>query len=74
MFRSIYGIERWVKDYRERQERNLPVIPPLPPRSPDDRPGNKAIGVCGECGRTVYQIEMYSCSRDRCPIQLRITF
>jgi hypothetical protein len=52
----------------------LPVIPKLPPESPDDRPGNKAVARCGECGRVVYQIEWYSCQNSRCPVQRRPSF
>lgn len=67
MFRKLVNV--W-----DRQSRSLPIIPPLPPYNPEDRPGNKAIAICGQCGRTVHQMEMYSCSQDRCPIQPRITF
>lgn len=52
----------------------LPVIPKLPPDHPDDRPGNKAVATCGECGRTVFQIEHYCCMHPRCPIQPRAKF
>lgn len=52
---------------------NLPVIPRLPPDHPADLPGNKAVAVCGECGRTIYQIEGYCCMNSRCPVQPRIT-
>jgi hypothetical protein len=51
--------------------RQLPVIPALPPDYPDDLPGNKAVATCGECGRTVYQLESYCCMNARCPVQPR---
>lgn len=52
----------------------LPIIPKLPEASPHDRPGNKAVARCGECGRVVYQVEWYSCQNNNCPIQRRPTF
>jgi hypothetical protein len=52
---------------------NLPVIPKLPPESPFDRPGNKAVAKCGECGRVLYQMDTYCCMNPRCPISPRAT-
>lgn len=56
-------------NYSGRYLDELPVIPKLPPESPYDRPGNKAIARCGECGRVVYQVEWYSCRNNNCPVQ-----
>jgi hypothetical protein len=50
--------------------RGLPVIPRLPDTVPRT---DGAVAVCGECGRTVYQVECYSCGNSRCPVQVRIT-
>jgi len=51
----------------------LPIIPKLPPLSPHDMPGNKAVAMCGECGRVLHQIENYYCMNPRCPVQVRFT-
>lgn len=57
-------------DMHDRLRRNLPVTPKLPPKSPRS---DGAVAICGECGRTVYQMEMYCCMNDRCPVQVKVT-
>lgn len=49
----------------------LPVIPKLHPERPRS---DGAVAICGECGRTIYQVEGYCCMNNRCPVQPRITF
>lgn len=51
---------------------SLPGVPSTPPIYPDNIPENKVVAVCGECGRSIYRLDMYSCKRENCPIQRKI--
>jgi len=51
---------------------SLPIIPKLPPGNPKP-PGETPVAICGECGRTVYALEYYSCMNGRCPVQRKAT-
>lgn len=57
---------------RERARRmGVPYVEPIKPAVP--QAPNPVVAVCGGCGRDVHQVEGYSCPRDNCPIQPRIS-
>ena len=55
-----------MSDHKIHNPRGLPVIPRLPPHQPAN---DGAVAICGECGRTIYQVEGYYCGNNRCPVQ-----
>lgn len=56
-----------------KEANDLPIIPALPKDYDSSVPlPNKPIAKCGECGREIYAMEMYSCMNNRCPVQPKI--
>ena len=65
----IEGQEEQARDRARRM--GVPYVEPLRPVQP--QLPNPIVAVCGGCGRDVHRVEGYSCPRDNCPIQPRIS-
>lgn len=51
-------------------QKTIPVIPPLPDSDPNID-SNPIVAICGECGREIRRVEMYTCLDVRCPVAQR---
>lgn len=60
--------DRYEAIRRDAERKGLPVVPPHRGDDPVVPPTNKPVGVCGECGITLYDVMHYSCRRAKCPV------